>query len=435
MSIHSSPPPSQASADAAPTRGASALLTTIDQVLSSGSNALMVFALARISSVEQFGVVALLVAGMAALLGFNRGALGTVLLLTSNLAQHWVVSEARYAMSWAVGSGVLAGVALLAVGCAFGQPVIGLAFAVSMPFLLAQDALRFAAIALGRPMVAVRSDVLWLVVTSMVFGATLFAPVRPVIVIAVWGAGGLIALLLIAIPLRVRLRRYRVMQWWRTYQRGRVRFGALYTVIQVNAFFITLIATFFIGSVAAAGLRGAAAIFGPIAMLVSALPLVFIPHARRTAGSTAQQWRALTIASTVSSGITVVITVALVLLPGRLGSALLGPTWDQAHPLIPMIGIESVAMCWIVSVYSYFQTQGLSRQVVRLNVIQCALQLGSCLLTALVIGTAAGIASALALSGVVSTVIGVMLVVASMRDGRSADVPIGPRVADEVTVP
>lgn len=416
--------------------GSSALLTSLDQVLSSGSNALMVFSLARISSVEQFGVVALLVAGVAAVLGFNRGALGTPLLLTSNLQRHWVVAEARYASSWALGSGVLAAAAVATVGVAFGQSGIGLAFAACIPVVLVQDVLRFASIAVGQPMIAVRSDAFWAATMTVVFVVTLFESLgtSPLLVICAWGTGAVASTLFIAIPLQVTLPRERLGEWWRRYRRARLRFGALYTAIQASAFFVTLIVTVFIGSAAAAGVRGAAAIFGPIAMLVSALPLVFIPHARRTAGPAASQWRVLMLASIVSSGFTLLVTVMLVLTPSWLGSALLGDTWGLAHSLIPMIGVESAAMCWIVSVYSFFQAQGDSRRVVHLNVVQCLLQLTLCLGAALFVGTAAGIAAALAVSGLASTLIGVAFVVGPVRAGRSS-AACGPKLSatSEVT--
>lgn len=49
------------------------MITTADQVLSSASNALMVFAVAQVSPAEQFGIVALLVTVATTWIGFNRG--------------------------------------------------------------------------------------------------------------------------------------------------------------------------------------------------------------------------------------------------------------------------------------------------------------------------------------------------------------------------
>jgi hypothetical protein len=65
------------SSPGAPARGAGsvAILTKVDvdQVLSSASNALMVFVLAQVSSAGQFGIIAVLISMVAACTGFNRG--------------------------------------------------------------------------------------------------------------------------------------------------------------------------------------------------------------------------------------------------------------------------------------------------------------------------------------------------------------------------
>src|SRR5258708_35841668 len=81
----------------------------------------------------------------------NRGALGTQLLLTSNLSKRQIVAESDYAVAWSLYIGVLGGVVILATGAVFHHPWIGLAFASVLPAILAQDVLRLTAIGLGRP--------------------------------------------------------------------------------------------------------------------------------------------------------------------------------------------------------------------------------------------------------------------------------------------
>lgn len=400
-----------------------AVYTSIDQVLSSSSNALLVFALARVSSVEQFGAVVLLVAGVSAVIGFNRGALGTPMLLTSNLERRWIIAESEYAVSWALAGGIALIPVFAVVGGLSGHLNVGLAFAVSIPFALAQDALRFASIALGTPKIAVTSDALWAGWMVIVFASTMLGDLRPSpeITICLWGLGAAVSSLVIAVPLRTVPRWARITEWWSTYARSRVRFGGVYTLNQVGAFLVTVVVTLMIGSAAAAGVRGAAAVFGPIAMLVSALPLVFIPHARRQAGSLRSQWRVLKMASTITSAITLVIAVCLAFTPPQVGSAVLGATWAEAGPVIPLIGIECVAMCWIVSVYSFFQAQGDSKLVLRLNIMQCGTQIILCSLAAYAVGTVMSIGVALAVSGVLSTVIGIALVSLRIRAAGDAD--------------
>jgi O-antigen/teichoic acid export membrane protein len=394
----------------------------------------MVFALARSASVDQFGTVVLLVAAVSAWIGFNRGALGTPLLLTSNLERSWITAEAGYATSWAVYSGGLAAAIFATTGALLGDLYVGAAFAISMPFVLAQDVLRFGSIAIGKPIAAVASDGCWTAWMVLIFACTFFGfRPPPAATICLWGLGAAVSAVVIAVPLRIRPLVARIGEWWRTYARARLRFGSLYTLTQVGALLVTLASTVLIGSAAAAAVRGAAALFGPIAMLVSALPLVFIPHARRGVGTVRTQWRVLKTTSTVTSVVTLIAAICLSATPPALGSLVLGPTWYEASRLIPFIGIECAAMCWMVSVYSLFQARGASRTVFGLNIMQFVTQLAFCIAAAYFFETAYSVGIALALSGIISTSIGIVLVKMRRLDmARLDDSSVVHRIEAEV---
>ncbi|WP_166903232.1 hypothetical protein [Mycobacterium sp. DL440] len=386
------------------------VITTADQVLSSASNALMVFAVAQVSPAEQFGIVALLVTVATTWIGFNRGALGTALLLTSNMHRREVSAEGGYATSWSLVTSVVAGAVLLVLSCVFGQLWIGVAFAVSVVAVLAQDVLRFVAIAQARPLVAAVCDGLWVAWILAIYLINLIGSgMSAAGTVYLWGAGGLVSALVLMRVLRTRPRGHRLVGWWRTYDRARLRFGIVYALNQVGATLVTLTVTVVISGTAAAGLRGAATLFGPIAMLVSALPLVFVPHVRRAASSAGEQWRVLVKTSMATSGLTVAAGVCLAVVPSRLGSAILGDTWTYASALVVYLGIECAAMCWMVSVYSFFQAHGMSRTVLRVKLFQIGLQLGLCVCAGLAIGTAVAIAISLAVSGILAAVVGVGL--------------------------
>ncbi|MED5812396.1 hypothetical protein VST63_08485 [Mycolicibacterium sp. 050232] len=397
------------------------VITTADQVLSSASNALMVFAVAQVSPAEQFGIVALLVTVATTWIGFNRGALGTALLLTSNMHRREIAAEGGYATSWSLVTSVVAGAALLVLSYVFGQFWIGVAFAVSMVAVLAQDVLRFVAIAQARPLVAAICDGLWVAWILAIYLVNLVSSgMSAVASVYLWGAGGLISALLLAAVLRIKPRAYRLVGWWRRYDRARLSFGTVYALNQVGATLVTLTVTVVVSGTAAAGLRGGATLFGPIAMLVSALPMVFVPHARRAASSPGEQWRVLVKTSTLTSGLTAVAGVILAVIPSQLGSAVLGDTWAYASALVVYLGIECAAMCWMVSVYAFFQAQGMSRTVLRVKLFQICLQLGLCLCAGLVVGTAVAVAVSLAVSGIVSALVGVVLAVRVVRPAATA---------------
>jgi O-antigen/teichoic acid export membrane protein len=389
--------------------GAIAILTTFDQILSSASNALIVFTLAQIMTAGEFGIITLIVSTVAVCAGFNRGALGTPLLLTSHLGDDEIAAEAGYALSWSLGIGLLAGSAIAAGGVVMDQLPLALAFAVCVPFALAQDVLRMAAIALQRPARAVVADGLWTAIMLAVFvGNLVGAGFSPQAIVYVWGASGLASAVLLAMWTNVTLRTYRIFDWWRTYWPARVRFGSLPASSQVGVFLVTAVAIGTAGSVAAAGIRGAMTMFGPLTMIIAALPMVFVPHAARTRATVGARshWTQLVKTSAITSVLTFLAVVGLTYLPKTLGSALLGQSWSSAQLLVPYVGMQWAAMAWVVSVFAFFQSRGRSRAVLKLNVLHMTLQLGMCAVAGLVFATAVAIGVALAVSGWLMVLIG-----------------------------
>ncbi len=402
------------------TGGRSVILTATDQLLSSASNALMLFALGQVSSVDEFATIGILVAVALTFLGFNRGGLGTPVLLVSNLPRSAILAESGYALSWAFLVAVVgAAPALLVAGGVMGDWTVGVAFALAIPFVLAQDVLRMACIALNRPVVAVLSDGFWTACMAGLFVANLIGVgALPLSVVGCWGVGAVVAC---AIPLAVTgvlPRSADLMGWWLTYWRARVRFGGLWSVNQLGVVLVLSIAATLVGSAAAAGLRGAYALFGPITILISAVPLVFVPHARRAAGSVDDEWHLLVKSSLAMSVLTLVATTVLMVTPSSMGAALIGSSWKPAAELVPYVGLESAMLCWLVSVYSYLQACGLSKLLIRFKLIQLGIQLCACTAAGIVFVTSAAIGLALAASAMFTTVCGLQIV--RRRQPRSA---------------
>ena len=398
-----------------------ALLTTVDQVLSSASNALMVFALAQVSSAPQFGIIALLITVLAVWTGFNRGALGTPLLLTSNLSARQITAESGYAVSWSLWTAVLGGVVFIGGGAAFGQPTVGLAFALTLPAVLAQDVLRHSAISLGRPALAVLADGLWTAAVLILFVANLCgAHESAESAIYLWGLSGLVSAVLLAARCAVAPRHWRILQWWNTYWRPRMRFASVYSVGQVGLVLVTLVALTTAGSVAAAGIRGAWTLFGPVGMLISAMPTVFVPQAARNRDDgPGEHWRPVRTTSLVTSVLTIVAATGLMAVPATLGAAVLGATWTEASSLIPYLGVAAAAMCWLVGAFTYFSAQGASKTVFRLNLMHIGLQVTSSLAAGVLFNSAAAIAIAIAASSCVMAVAGVACVHFHIRAATS----------------
>ncbi|MDD4866514.1 MAG: hypothetical protein PHQ28_05125, partial [Mycobacterium sp.] len=321
------------------------------------------------------------------------------------------VAEASFAATWSLCSGVVGGVLLLVVGAAFQHPWIGLAFAIGLPAVLAQDVLRMTAIGLSRPGLAVLADTLWTGSMLVIFGANLLGVrASAELSICLWGLGGLIAAAILAFRLRVAPHHSGIIGWWRASWPARVHYGSVYSISLIGITLVTLVAVITAGSVAAAGLRGAFTLFGPIAMLLSAMPAVFVPHALRTGSSRVDQWRLLSRASLATSVLTLVATGCLMVLTAGLGSALLGASWRETSSVLPYVGAASAAMCWYLGALTVFQSQGASKTVFGLNTLHVGLEVTVCLIAGLIFGNAIAIACALAFSSAVSAAAGVFWV-------------------------
>jgi hypothetical protein len=400
------------SSPSAPARGAGsvAISTTVDQVLSSASNALMVFVLAQVSSAGQFGIIGLLITVLAVGVGFSRGALGTSVLLTSN-SKDRQVAESGYAVTWSLYSGLLGGVPIFTLGAVFHHPWIGLAFAIVLPSILAQDFLRLTAIGLGRPGLAVGADALWVVSMLGIFVVNLFGVREPAeFSIYLWGLSALVSAAILAFKLRVAPHHSGILDWWRTDWPTRVRFGSFASIGQIGYVFMTLAVMITAGSIAAAGIRGALTLFGPIAMLLSAMPVVFIPHAARTGNSPGDQWRLLSRTSLATSVLTLVAAGCLMAVPARVGAAVLGASWQETLSVIPYIGVACAAMCWALGFFTFFQAQGASRTVFYFGMLLNGLQVATCFAAGLVFHSAIAIAIWLAFCTSVIVLAGVLWV-------------------------
>ncbi|MCJ0904093.1 hypothetical protein [Rhodococcus sp. ARC_M6] len=403
-----------------------------DQVLSSVSNAVILFAMAGPSSVTAFGLAVLVFSIITAALGFVRGAAGTPLLLMSANSHQSIREESKFAAGAAAILGVGVGAIALAVSLALDEPAVGIAYAVAAPIVLCQDALRFSAMSRGEPKHAFCSDGLWAVIA---FGVLVLSWVRPDALtipqmIWIWSGAGFLALIYLAIALKTRPQFRGVVAWARLYWRHRVRFGVEAGIDQLGAIIVVSVSTVYIGTEAAASLRGAVTVLGPFAVLISSLPLIVIPESIRAGHSAKQVWRTLALAAWITSASAMTIGFLAPFAPDVLGRMLLGDSWEVALHVLPFLGLEYAAICWISAVYNYYRAQGASSKLLKYRIIQTCTSVVICTVAAAVSKTAVGVAIGLALS---ATLIGLGLVLQVLREhrittGQVAGTPAGTAV-------
>lgn len=392
--------------------GRTALLTTVDQTLASVSNALLLFVLAQSTTVGQFGVAALMVAIVMAWMGFNRGALSTPILLVSNLSRDDVKIEAGYALTWSALTGAAAFGTLVVVGAATGELAMAVTFGLATPVLLVQDVWRFVPIACGRPAVAVLSDGCWALAMTVLFvtEATQLTSLSVEWTILGWALSGVLSITVLVTLFPVRPHTYRLLSWWRTYAPARIRFGATYASIALSTAGVIAVIAWLAGPAAAGAIRGASTVFGPVMMVMTALPTIFVPHALKSTISPRAKWRQLTMVAAATSVLTVVGTAVLMALPVELGNALLGATWEPALSAVPFIGLESAGVCWIVAVYSWLQARGNSSTLLWIRVLHIGCQVTACATVALLMASVQALAFALAAACWITVAAGILAV-------------------------
>src|SRR3954468_8237627 len=141
-------------------------LGAIDQAVSSLGNILVIFALARVSTVSEFGTVSILFTAATAILAVIRGVFGTpIAILSDDRAALW--HETRFSISAATAVGIIGGLLLAAGAWAADLLTIGTAIGVGLPVVVLQDVLRFHALSSGHPGNALASDGVWAAISAL----------------------------------------------------------------------------------------------------------------------------------------------------------------------------------------------------------------------------------------------------------------------------
>jgi hypothetical protein len=275
---------------------------------------------------------------------------------------------------------------------------------------------------MGEPEHAFFSDALW---ASAAFGVLVVTWIRPEALsiaemIWLWSLSGALALVYLMIRVQTLPRLTGLYRWWASFWTHRVRFGFESGIDQLAAIVIVAVSTAFIGTVAAASLRGAVTVLGPFAVLISSLPLIVIPESVRAGHTARQVWSTLRYAAWLTSAMAATIGFAAPFLPDALGRVVLGESWAEARHVLPFLGLEYAAICWIAGVYNLYRTQGASGRLLKLRIVQSLTAIVICSAAAALTGTAVGVAIGLALS---SILVAVCLVVAAQRKHSGREGP------------
>lgn len=382
-------------------------LGLFDQVLSSASNMLVVFAVAITSSVDDFGALMLILATLSTVIATGRGLLGTPISLLSAEPDR-LRREARHALGAATWSGLAAGAIIAVLAVLTHSPPAAYFISLATPFVLIQDTGRYYCISAGRPRRAVLSDGMWAAGSGALLLVTWAAPgaIGSATLVGVWASLTLLAMLVILVPLRLVPILTGLVTWWHATLHDRLRFGAEAVIGATASLLLVGITTAIIGMTATAALRGAGSVLGPLNILLSAIPLVAVAELRRHGTvNGAEMWRSLRKIALPMSALAVGIGMSASMVPTNWGELILGDSWTVVRPLLPITAIEYAALAWLSAAGGGLRAQGRSSALLKLRVVFAgsSIVLGS--LAAIVTGSVRMVAVALAVAAVMSAVL------------------------------
>ena len=358
-----------------------------DQIFFTLSNLVIIFAIAVVNTPERFGQIGLLLTLLAAAVGVSHGSLGRPLLLTGARSQAEVRREGSFAVTTALlVSPIIGGVMWAVTGPTPHLPAI--LIIIATPIVIVEDVLRYVAVAQGRPGVAARWDGIWFAGSTTLLVATwLHLPIATTnYLIGAWTALALVALVGMLVTVRVgpRLRDYPA--WISDGWQRRARDGTDSGLGRMALFAVLLFATVVLSSDVSATLLGATALLAPVATAACAVPSVAMPNM-----TPQQAWSALARTASVAMSATILIGVTLFLLPGSVGELLLGPTFEDAQAIIPIVALACAMATWIIAVTIHLRTFHRSADALTITLSYPLLTLATALAGGLLFHTAAGI--------------------------------------------
>lgn len=382
-----------------------------DQVLSSASNMLAVFAIAGVSTIVQFGSISLAIAGVMAMVLLCRGLLGTPIALLSGEPVR-LQDEANHALALAAVLGLVVGVIIAVCATFTNDPWSVALVGMAAPAILIQDSARYACVAAEKPAIAVASDGSWAAGSALLFivAGWLAPDVSARVAVGAWAGLAYLALLIIQMRSGFHPVFGGIANWVRSTAADRSRYGATSAIGATNSMLILFVVAALVGSSAIAALRGSASVLGPLNILIASMALVVVPELRRLSGATpGAYWRPMGRVALLMCTIPVTVGVLSVFVPDVWGEILLGPTWLVAQPLLPITAIEYVALTWSYSADTILRSQANSRAVLTRQLVHSALITGGATIAAIAFGSAIAVATGIAMGASVAAAVGIVL--------------------------
>lgn len=317
----------------------------VDQVLSSGTQLLLIVLVARQADPTTFGAVSLALLTHGVLLSVVRAGVGEVVLLRCREDRSAARSEGCRGMFLALLAGMVAALGLAGASAVVGGQVghFLLVMVLAAPPVYLQDVLRYVAYGSGRVQDAIVGDAVWLVVQVALSAIVLASgDATPTRLVLAWVAGAGAGAVVMALPRRLWPRPLAVRQWW---EQERARSSGFLADFLVSngmwqAAFLLLGVIMSLEELGA--LRVAIVAVSPLANVLAGVRALSLAH---LAGMRAHPVRARRRAAQIGlamAGAAAVYGAGLVMLPDRWGSELFGDTWTEAATLVGIVAVAEV---------------------------------------------------------------------------------------------
>ena len=375
----------------------------VDQVLSSGTQLLLLVLAARVADPTTFGAlsVALIVHGF--LLGVMRAAIGEVVLLRCRARPSAHRGEARLGLFLALLAGAVSALGLLAASIAIGGEVghFLLLVAVAAPLVHAQDLIRYIAYGAERIEQAILVDGVWLGL-QVVASALLLAVGDPTVegFVLAWVAGAGTGALVGVVMQRLRPRPVAVGDWWRD---ERARIGGfvgdyLLSTGIMQAGFILLSVLMPLDQFAA--LRVALVALSPLANLLAGMRILTLAQLGGLRDRPARAFRRAMHLGLGLSGIAAAYGAVIVSMPRSWGSEVFGANWAEASTLVAIVAVDEMLRMGTFAAIDLVKVLGAPMDLVRTR-------LGTAIgrLSGLLVGAAVAGPRGAAIGGVLGAVV------------------------------
>lgn len=341
-----------------------------DQGVSALSNVLLTVMVARTSTPGELGEFSFVYVLFVLVLGLTRTSGGAVLAIEHGDDADGLRAAASRSTGYAVGVGAAVGLLGLAAAAVVGgavRPVVVLV-ALGLPLLLLQDAWRSLFFCQGRPRAAFLNDLVWLTAQVLLLVLVFRAQASPGIasLVACWVSAGALAAAVGLLQSGVVPAPAPPGRWLRSHAAVGGPLVASELLTQLPAHLVYLLVPVVASTADLGVVRACYVFFGPLAVLNAGAAMLALPTAvsARAAGGVDALGRKVSLVLAATSCAWGALVVAL---PGSVGTALVGASWEGSQPTRALLAVSLVAEALLVGQCAALAALRQTRRLARLR--------------------------------------------------------------------